>query len=114
MEILGDDANGVTGVRIANTTSSDAATKEIEASGVFVAIGRRPNVEFLHNALELDEEGYIKRPIPFRTNTSVPGVFVAGDVGDSRYRQGIVAAGSGACAALDVEKFLLEKSADNS
>lgn len=114
VEILGDDANGVTGVRIANTTSSDAATKEIEASGVFVAIGRRPNVEFLHNALELDEEGYIKRPIPFRTNTSVPGVFVAGDVGDSRYRQGIVAAGSGACAALDVEKFLLEKSADNS
>ena len=114
VEILGDDAAGVTGVKLANTSSVDEPPTDVEASGVFVAIGRRPNVEFLNGALELDENGYIKRPIPFCTNTSVSGVFVAGDVGDSRYRQGIVAAGSGASAALDVEKYLLERSADNS
>ena len=114
VEILGDDATGVAGVRLASTTAVDEPPVDVEASGVFVAIGRRPNVEFLNGALALDENGYIKRPVPFCTNTSVPGVFVAGDIADSRYRQGIVAAGSGASAALDVEKFLLEKGADNS
>ncbi len=113
-EILGDDENGVTGVRLASATSPAEPTIEREASGVFVAIGRRPNVEFLDGALELDESGCVKRPIPFSTQTSVPGVFVAGDVADSRYRQGVVAAGSGACAALDAERFLLERASDYS
>ena len=113
-EILGDDENGVTGVRLASASTPAEPTIEREASGVFVAIGRRPNVEFLNGALELDENGCIKRTVPFATNTSVPGVFVAGDVADSRYRQGIVAAGSGACAALDAERFLLEQASDYS
>lgn len=107
-EIVGDDATGVTGVVLASTLTPSEPRLEVKTSGVFVAIGRSPNVEFLNGALELDANGFVKRTVPFSTNTSVPGVFVAGDVADSRYRQGIVAAGSGACAALDAERFLVE------
>lgn len=107
-EILGDDAAGVTGVRIASVTDPSAPTVEYDAAGVFVAIGRRPNVGFLNGALELDEAGCVKRMVPFRSDTSVPGVFTAGDVADSRYRQAIVAAAAGAMAAIDAERFLQE------
>ncbi|MBQ9873401.1 MAG: FAD-dependent oxidoreductase [Thermoguttaceae bacterium] len=108
-EILGNDEDGVTGVLLNDALSPEAPPFKVETSGVFVAIGRRPNVEFLDGALELVEGGFIKRPVPFRTNTSRPGVFVAGDVADDRYRQAIVAAASGACAALDAERFLVEE-----
>ena len=109
-EILGDDERGVVGVRVKSVGRSDEESRELEVSGVFVAIGRRPNVDFLDGALELTESGVVKRPTPFYSGTSVPGVFVAGDVADDRYRQGVVAAGSGACAALDAERFLNEYS----
>lgn len=105
-EILGDDANGVTGVRLESVVGEPPL--ELEASGVFVAIGHSPNVGFLNGALKLTESGFIKRPVPFQSATSVPGVFAAGDVADERYRQAIVAAGSGASAALDAERFLTE------
>ena len=107
-EILGDDESGVVGALLKSTIAPDEPPLELETSGVFVAIGRRPNVGFLEGALELTERGNVKRTVPFRTNTSVPGVFVAGDVADDRYRQAIVAAASGACAAMDAEKFLAE------
>ncbi len=108
-EILGDDESGVTGVLLANALNPDEPTMKLETSGVFVAIGRRPNVDFLDGALELTELGNVKRTVPFRTNTSVSGVFVAGDVADDRYRQAIVASASGACAAMDAERFLNER-----
>ncbi len=107
-DVLGDDAAGVQGVLVADASDPSGARRQIAASGLFVAIGRRPNVGFLKGALELTSEGVIKRPIPFSSATSVPGVFVAGDVCDARYRQAIVASSSGACAALDAERFLLE------
>ncbi|MGI6401518.1 MAG: FAD-dependent oxidoreductase [Thermoguttaceae bacterium] len=108
-EVLGDDASGVTGARLASVLPNGGSPLEVEAAGVFIAIGRNPNVEFLNGALELDDNGYVKRTVPFQTHTSVPGVFAAGDVTDSRYRQGVAAAGAGACAALDAEKFLVEQ-----
>lgn len=108
VEILGDDSAGVSGVKLANANSPDEPTVEMETSGVFVAIGRRPNVEFLNGALELEPTGCVKRVDPFGSQTSVLGVFAAGDVADERYRQGIVAAGDGARAALDAARFLLE------
>lgn len=105
-EILGSDAEGVTGVLLKNTKALEEEPLKVEAAGVFVAIGRRPNTAFLKGALKLTSSGAIERPIPFQTATSVPGVFAAGDVADERYRQAVVAAASGACAALDAEKFL--------
>ncbi|RMG01228.1 MAG: thioredoxin-disulfide reductase [Planctomycetota bacterium] len=103
-EVLGDDENGVTGVRLKSTVGEDDLT--IEVSGFFLAIGHTPNTDFLKGKLELDEKGYIVRPVPFRSNTSVEGVFAAGDVADDYYRQAITAAGSGCMAALDAERWL--------
>ena len=79
---------------------------ELELDGVFVAIGHDPNVKFLDGLLELDEKGYIKTGFTTETSTSVPGVFAAGDVADSLYRQAITAAGTGCQAAMDVERWL--------
>lgn len=107
-EILGNDQQGVTGLRLQNTLSKESVT--IEVSGVFLAIGHRPNTAFLNGQLSLTSEGFIERPIPFRTNTSLPGVFAAGDVADPHYRQAVTAAASGCMAALDAEKFLQETS----
>ena len=78
-------------------------------SGVFVAIGHTPNSNFLRGKIDLTEKGYIVRPIPFRSNTSVPGVFVAGDVADDYYRQANTAAAAGCMAAIDAERYLADK-----
>lgn len=82
-------------------------TLDIDIDGFFLAIGHKPNTDFLGGQLALDEQGYIKTD-GFTTATSVEGVFAAGDVADPRYRQAITAAGMGCKAALDVEKFLVD------
>jgi thioredoxin reductase (NADPH) len=103
-EVLGNDKEGVTGVRLRNTV--EVAGRELPASGVFLAIGHTPNTIFLKGQVELNEMGYIKWQKPFRTNTSIDGVFAAGDVADDYYRQAITSAGTGCMAALDAERWL--------
>ena len=107
-EILGDDKNGVTGVRLKSTTG-DNKTIELDATGMFVAIGHTPNTRFLEGQLDMTPKKYLKWTVPFRTNTSVEGLFAAGDVADDYYRQAITAAGSGCMAALDAERWLALK-----
>lgn len=107
-EVLGNDKEGVTGVRIKSTTDPHR-TEEIAAAGYFAAIGHTPNTDFLSGQLELNEKGYILWTTPQRTYTSVEGVFAAGDVADDYYRQAITAAGSGCMAALDAERWLAAK-----
>ncbi|WP_437185733.1 thioredoxin-disulfide reductase [Planctomicrobium sp. SH668] len=104
-EVLGTDEKGVTKVRIRSTVDP-SKTEELDVTGYFCAIGHTPNTEFLKGQLETNEKGYIKWTVPFRTNTSVEGVFAAGDVADDNYRQAITAAGSGCQAALDCERWL--------
>ena len=104
-EILGDDQSGVTGVLLQSTTGQP--DKEIAVSGVFVAIGHTPNTQFLKGKVDLTPQGYIIRPIPFRSNTNVPGVFAAGDVADDYYRQANTAAAGGCMAAIDAERHLV-------
>jgi thioredoxin reductase (NADPH) len=103
-EVLGNPKEGVTSVRLRST--KDDSTREQPASGMFLAIGHTPNTEFLHGAVELTPQQYIKWTVPQRTNTSVEGVFAAGDVADDYYRQAVTAAGSGCMAALDAERWL--------
>ena len=105
--LFGD--NGVEGAHLVyKKGSSEEAKRDIAIDGFFLAIGHKPNTDFLAGQLELDEAGYIVtregRPL-----TSVEGVFAAGDVADPRYRQAITSAGTGCRAALEVEKYLLEK-----
>jgi thioredoxin reductase (NADPH) len=106
-EVLGSDEDGVTGVRL-NSTKGEAAL-EVEVVGMFVSIGHTPNTGFLRDKLEMDDKGYIRWTAAFRTETSVPGVFAAGDVADDYYRQAITSAGTGCMAALDAERFLAAK-----
>jgi thioredoxin reductase (NADPH) len=106
-EVLGDDAAGLHSVRLADVVAKKK--RVVQATGMFVAIGHTPNVQFLKGQLELDEKGFIKLPQPFRTYTSIEGVFAAGDVADPVYKQAITAAGMGCKAALDAEKYLAEK-----
>jgi thioredoxin reductase (NADPH) len=73
---------------------------------MFLAIGHTPNTGFLKGKLETTDKGYIRWTTPFRTNTSVAGVFAAGDVADDYYRQAITSAGTGCMAALDAERYL--------
>lgn len=107
-EVLGTDADGVTGVRLRSSVD-DSVTEEIEVSGYFCAIGHTPNTDFLQGQLKTNAKGYLQWTVPFRTNTSVEGVFAAGDVADDNYRQAITAAGSGCMAALDCERWLATK-----
>jgi thioredoxin reductase (NADPH) len=106
VEVLGNDGEGVTGARLQSTVARE--DEAVSASGVFLAIGHTPNTAFLENQLQLDDKGYIVWQQPHRTNTSIAGVFAAGDVADSYYRQAVTAAGSGCMAALDAERWLGE------
>jgi thioredoxin reductase (NADPH) len=106
-EVLGDDEKGVTGVRVKNLETMKEHV--IEATGMFVAIGHTPNTKFLNNQVKTDPKGYIILSDPWRTTTSVEGVFAAGDVADATYKQAITAAGMGCKAALDAERWLAEK-----
>jgi thioredoxin reductase (NADPH) len=104
-EVLGDDS-GVTGLRIKNT--QDGSTKDLDLTGIFVAIGHKPNTDIFKGQLEM-ENGYLKVKSGTSgdaTATSVEGVFAAGDVSDHIYRQAITSAGSGCMAALDAERYL--------
>jgi thioredoxin reductase (NADPH) len=103
-EVHGNDKDGVTGVTLQSTV--DDSRRQIEASGMFVAIGHTPNTRFLEGKLDMTSKKYLKWTVPFRTNTSVEGVFAAGDVADDYYRQAVTAAGSGCMAALDAERWL--------
>jgi thioredoxin reductase (NADPH) len=103
-EVLGDEKNGVTGVKVIHNQSK--TVKQLEASGVFLAIGHTPNVGFLDGQVKLNESGYIQWTTIARTYTSVEGVFAAGDVADDYYRQAVSAAGTGCMAALDAERYL--------
>ncbi len=105
-EVLGDDG-GVTGMRL-RSTKDDSTTREVELNGVFIAIGHAPNTGIFDGQLDM-KSGYIivKSGIEGNaTATSVPGVFAAGDVMDSIYRQAVTSAGTGCMAALDAEKYL--------
>ena len=104
-QVLGDDS-GVTGVRIKNVDTG--ATEDIRLQGCFIAIGHSPNSAVFDGQLEM-ENGYIKTRgglQGFATQSSVPGVFAAGDVQDHVYRQAITSAGTGCMAALDAQRFL--------
>jgi thioredoxin reductase (NADPH) len=100
-DIIGDSL--VTGARVRNVVTGESTV--VPAAGVFVAIGHTPNTALFKGQLDMNEGGYlITRDGTMATN--IPGVFAAGDVQDTRYRQAITAAGSGCMAAMDAEKYL--------
>ena len=105
-EVVGKEENGrkeMTGVVLENT--QDHSTEEFKANGLFIGIGHKPNTKIFKGQLEMDEVGYLKVK-PGSTYTNVEGVFAAGDVADSKYRQAITAAGTGCMAAIDAERWL--------
>ncbi|MDQ6999487.1 MAG: thioredoxin-disulfide reductase [Mariprofundus sp.] len=101
-EILGDET-GVTGIRLKSTL--DGSIRDLDVHGVFIAIGHKPNTDFLKGQLDMDETGYLITKGK-STATSVEGVFAAGDVADPVYRQAVTSAGDGCKAALDAERWL--------
>jgi thioredoxin reductase (NADPH) len=102
-EVLGDTS--ITGLRLRNIETDE--TLEVEAGGLFVAIGHEPNTKLFVDQLDHDENGYLITK-PGSTETNVPGVFAVGDVQDHVYRQAVTAAGSGCMGALDAERYLAE------
>jgi thioredoxin reductase (NADPH) len=101
-EVYGDDV--ITGIRLHDVRSGEE--RDLEVGGLFVAIGHSPNTGFLEGVVDLKANGYVATPTPWRTQTSVPGVFAAGDVMDDYYRQAVTAAGTGCMAALEAERWL--------
>ncbi|MCK5447983.1 MAG: FAD-dependent oxidoreductase, partial [Gemmatimonadetes bacterium] len=87
--------------------------RDLEVGGLFVAIGHTPNTAFLADQVDLKDNGYISMPMSWRTATSVPGVFAAGDVMDDFYRQAVSAAGTGCMAALEAERWLANGEDEN-
>ena len=106
-EVLGD-GNKATGARLKSTV--DGSSKEIACGGIFMAIGHSPNTQIFQGKIDLLDNGYIK--LYGLTGTNVPGVYAAGDVADSRYRQAISAAGMGCMAALDAQKLVEDYEAE--
>jgi thioredoxin reductase (NADPH) len=104
-DVLGDQS--ITGLKLEDTVSGAEST--LPVGGLFVAIGHTPATSFLKGQLELDIKGYVKLKDPYRSTTSVDGVFVAGDCADSVYRQAVTAAGMGCKAAIDAERWLSER-----
>ena len=103
-EVVGTlDPPGVTGLRMKNLKTGE--TQDLEADGVFIAIGHDPNTNIFQGKLGMDDEGYLITA-PDSTATNIPGVFAAGDVKDKIYRQAVTAAGMGCMAALEAEKFV--------
>jgi len=105
-EVVGVEQNGIkkmTGVILEDTR--DHSTEDYKADGLFIGIGHKPNTEIFKGQLDMDEVGYLKVK-PGSTYTNIEGVFAAGDVSDSKYRQAVTAAGSGCMAAIDAEKWL--------
>ncbi len=109
-EVLGDENPlGVTGVRLKHFTTGE--TRELETSGVFIAIGHAPSSELVTDQLETHMGGYVVTK-PDSTATAIPGVFAAGDVTDHIYRQAVTSAGMGCMAALEAEKYIATMDAD--
>ncbi|MGB3592344.1 MAG: thioredoxin-disulfide reductase [Nonlabens sp.] len=102
-EVLGEQV--VEGLRIKNNQTGEKS--EIEITGLFIAIGHKPNTDIFKNQLDMDDAGYLITQ-PGSTKTNLPGVFASGDVQDKIYRQAITAAGTGCMAALDAERYLAE------
>ncbi|NLX24177.1 MAG: thioredoxin-disulfide reductase [Phycisphaerae bacterium] len=105
IDVLGDEK--ISALRLRDT--QDKKESELPVGGLFLAIGHTPATAFLDGQLELDSKGYIKLTDPYRTATSIEGVFAAGDVVDSVYRQAITAAGMGCKAAIDAERWLADQ-----
>jgi len=109
-EVLGNPEKGMTHVRVKSVQTGQIS--EIEAVGMFAAIGHTPNTKFLNGQLKTDQHGFVKLIDPFRTLTSVEGVYAAGDVADPMYKQAITAASMGCKAALDAERWLAAQGID--
>ena len=105
-EVLGEGNGHVTGLRLRDTVTDE--TREIEADGLFVAVGHDPTTSLFLDWLDHDEQNYLVTE-PRSTRTNIPGVFAAGDVQDHTYRQAVTAAGSGTMAALDAQRWLEEQ-----
>jgi len=103
IEVLGSEKDKVQGVRLKNLKTGDLTDHPTD--GLFIAIGHKPNTEFLAGQLPLDPRGYVQVE-PGTARTSIPGVFAAGDVADSVYRQAVTAAGTGCMAAIEAERWL--------
>mgnify|MGYP006176676487 FL=1 len=107
-DVYGDDV--ITGLQLEDTTTGEK--RDLDVGGLFVAIGHSPNTGFLQGVVDLKDNGYVRTPLSWRTETSVPGIFAAGDVMDDYYRQAVTAAGTGCMAALEAERWLAHGGAD--
>lgn len=108
-QVLGDEE--ITGLRLRDRGTGEES--ELGVGGLFVAIGHEPNTQFLGGAVDLRSDGYVNLPVPGRTQASVEGVYAAGDVMDSYYRQAVTAAGTGCMAALEAERWLAQGGMDS-